>query len=64
MLREVSVFGAFARSPLIYFIMALPVFLVLDHLASKLGIYQVVWNPPLVRVCLFICMFWTLSLIL
>jgi hypothetical protein len=63
MLREVCVFGALAPSPLIYFIIALLVFFILDRLVSQLGIYRVAWNPPLVRVCLFICMFWAFSLL-
>jgi hypothetical protein len=57
MLREVSLFGALVPSLLLYFLAAIPLFLVIDWLASPLGLYRLVWHPPLVRLALFVCLF-------
>jgi protein AaeX len=57
MLREISLFGAGVPSLLLYFLAAIPLFLVIDQLASALGLYRVVWHPPLVRLALFVCLF-------
>ena len=57
MLREVALFGALAPSVLLYFLAAIPLFLVIDRLASSLGFYRLVWHPPLVRLALFACVF-------
>ena len=57
MLREISLFGAFVPSLLLYFLTAIPLFLAIDRLASPLGIYRLVWHPPLARVALFVCVF-------
>jgi protein AaeX len=57
MLREISLFGAGLPSLLLYFLAAIPLFLVIDQLASPLGFYRVVWHPPLVRIALFACLF-------
>jgi hypothetical protein len=63
MLREVSMFGALTPSPLIYIIVGVTVFLVLDQFVSRLGVYRLMWHPPLARLCLFVCMFWAMSLL-
>ena len=57
MLREISLFGAGVPSVLLYFLAAIPLFLVIDRLASPLGLYRLVWHPPLVRLALFVCLF-------
>lgn len=57
MLREVGLFGALAPSLLLYFLAAIPLFLVIDRLAWPLGFYRLVWHPPLVRLALFACVF-------
>jgi protein AaeX len=57
MLREIALFGAGVPSPLLYFLAAVPLFLVVDRLARLLGFYRLVWQPPLVRLALFACMF-------
>jgi len=57
MLREVPLFGALAPSLLLYFLLAIPLFLGVDRLASPLGLYHLVWHPPLVRLALFVCLF-------
>lgn len=57
MLREISLFGAGVPSLLLYFLAAVPLFLVADRLARLLGLYRLVWQPPLVRLALFVCLF-------
>jgi hypothetical protein len=57
MLREIGLFGALAPSLLLYFLGAIPLFLVIDRLASPLGLYRLVWHTPLVRLALFVCLF-------
>jgi heme O synthase-like polyprenyltransferase len=57
MTREVSLFGALVPSLLLYFLAAIPLFLMIDWLASPLGLYRLVWHPPLVRLALFVCLF-------
>ncbi|MBV8096325.1 MAG: DUF1656 domain-containing protein [Acetobacteraceae bacterium] len=57
MLREVGLFGALAPSLLLYFLAAIPLFLVIDRVLSRLGAYRLVWHPGLVRFGLFVCLF-------
>lgn len=57
MLREIALFGALAPMLLLYFLAAIPLFLIIDRLASPLGFYRLVWHPPLVRLALFACVF-------
>jgi protein AaeX len=57
MLREVDLFGGLVPSLLLYFLVAIPLFLAIDRLASPLGLYRLVWHPPLVRLALFVCLF-------
>jgi protein AaeX len=56
MLREVDLFGGLVPSLLLYFLVAIPLFLAIDRLASPLGLYRLVWHPPLVRLALFVCL--------
>ena len=57
MLREINLFGGLAPSLLLYFLAAVVLFLVIDRLLSPLGFYRLVWQPPLVRLALFVCLF-------
>jgi protein AaeX len=61
MLREVGISGALAPSLLIYFLVAIPTFLVLDLPLSRLGLYRLLWHPPLARFALFVCLFYGLT---
>ena len=56
MLREIPLFGALAPSLLLYFLATIALFLVIDRIASPLGLYRLVWHPPLVRLALFVCL--------
>ena len=57
MLREIGLFGAGVPSLLLYFLAAILLFLLIDRLASPLGLYRFVWHPPQVRLALFVCLF-------
>jgi hypothetical protein len=57
MLRELALFGALAPSLLLYFLAAILLFVILDRLVTRLGIYRFVWHPPLARFGLFLCVF-------
>lgn len=57
MLREIGLLGALVPSLLLYFLASIVLFLVIDRLASPLGLYRLVWHPPLVRLALFVCLF-------
>ena len=63
MLREIGLFGALLPSLLLYFLAAVPLFLAIDWLVSRLGFYRLVWHPPLVRLGLFVCFFSALVLL-
>lgn len=63
MLREIGLFGALMPSILFYFLASIPLFLVIDRLASPLGLYRLTWNPSLVRLALFVCLFSALVLL-
>ena len=62
MLREFALFGALAPSLLLYFFLAILLFVLLDRLLSPLGVYRLVWHPPLARFGLFLCVFSALVL--
>ena len=47
MLRELPIFGALAPSYLFYFLASILLFVILDRLATKLGLYRLLWHPPL-----------------
>jgi hypothetical protein len=57
MLREIGLCGALVPSLLLYFLAAIPLFLVMDRLAVAASFYRLVWHPPLVRLALFVCLF-------
>ena len=62
MLRELALFGAFAPSLLIYFFASILLFVIADRLITRLGVYRIVWHPPLARFGLFLCVFSVLVL--
>ena len=63
MLRELPLFGALAPSYLFYFLASILLFFILDRLATKLGVYRLLWYPPLARLGLFLCLFSVLVLV-
>jgi hypothetical protein len=57
MLREIALFGALVPSLLLYFLVAILLFVVLDRLIAPFGIYRLLWHPPLARFGIFLCVF-------
>jgi len=55
-------FGALAPSLLLYFFAAILLFVVADRLIARLGVYRLLWHPPLARFGLFLCVFSVLVL--
>jgi Protein of unknown function (DUF1656) len=62
MLREVALFGGLAPSLLLYFLAAIPLFVIIDQLVARLGVYRLLWHPPLARFGLFLGVFSALVL--
>ena len=57
MLVEVSLGGgALAPSLLLYVIVSIVLFLVIDRVASAIGFYRIVWHPGLVRLAIWACL--------
>jgi hypothetical protein len=56
MLRKISLGGALASSLLPYTLVAIALFLVVDRVSTAIGLYRLVWHPPLVRPGLFLCL--------
>ena len=54
MLREVALFGALVPSLLLYFAAAVVLFVLVDPLLSRLGLYRFVWHPALARFGAFL----------
>jgi hypothetical protein len=54
MLRELAFFGALAPSLLLYFLAAIPLFVIVAWLVAHLRVYQFVGHPPLARFGLFL----------
>lgn len=56
-MREIPLFGALAPSLVLYFIIAVGLFVLIDGLASAAGAYRLFWHPPLARLSLFLILF-------
>ena len=57
MLREVAFFDVLVPSFLLYFIISIVLFLLVDGVVRRLGLYQFTWHPPLARCGLYLCLF-------
>ena len=62
--REVDFFGVLLPGVLPVFLAAVLLQLVLDAGLSYLGAYRRSWHPALVRLCMFVCIFSALLVIL
>ncbi|MGF6771874.1 hypothetical protein P3T18_004361 [Paraburkholderia sp. GAS199] len=60
---EIELFGFFAPVLLLVLVASVLLFIVLDLLLAKLGIYRFAWHPGLFRVALFAALFSTAALI-
>ena len=57
MIGEIDIYGVFIPPLLVWVCAALPLTAVLRRLLRWLGVYRLVWHPPLVRLALFVCLF-------
>lgn len=64
MAREIAIFGILIPSLLPIFILSALIHIGIDWLCSHFGIYRHVWHKSLFRLCLLVCIFGVLALIL
>jgi hypothetical protein len=57
MLSETDVLGAFMPTAALWLVLALAVFVLLDALLTRCGLYRLFWHAPLARFALFVCLF-------
>lgn len=62
--REIALGNAYVPGLLLLFLLSLGLLWLLDWLAGRYGIYRLVWQPPLFRLALFVCVFGSLALLL
>jgi len=62
--REISIFGVLAPSLLLVFLLAVVIHVGVDWLCGHFGIYKHVWHRSLFRLCLLVCIFGALALII
>ena len=54
MLIEANLGGALAPSLLLYAVVSIVLFILIDRVASAIGFYRIVWHPALVRFALWL----------
>ena len=57
MFAEVDVLGAFVPGIAVWLFGSLVIFMVLDVLLTRAGLYRLFWHAALARVSLFVCWF-------
>jgi len=62
--REIALGDAYVPGLLALFVLSLGLLWLLDWLAGRYGIYRLVWQPPLFRLALFVCVFGSVALLL
>lgn len=62
--REIALGDAFVPGLIVLFVLSLGLLWLLDWLAGRYGIYRHVWQPPLFRLALFVCVFGSIALLL
>ena len=64
MAREIAVFGILMPSLLLVFVLSLLIHVGIDWLCGHLGVYRYVWHKSLFRLCLLVCIFGVLAVLL
>jgi hypothetical protein len=62
--REVNLFGILVPSLLFIFLLSVAIHIGIDWLCGHFGVYRRVWHPALFRLCLLVCIFGALALLL
>jgi hypothetical protein len=57
MQSEFDLVGAFVPMIVVWFVLALAIFVPVDALLTWRGFYRLFWHPPLARFALFVCLF-------
>jgi Protein of unknown function (DUF1656) len=57
MQSEFDLVGAFVPMIVVWFVLALAIFVPVDALPTWRGFYRLFWHPPLARFALFVCLF-------
>ena len=55
--REIELFGLYAPTLLVLFIGVVGLQWMIDGLLGRLGLFSLLWHPPLFRISLFVCLF-------
>lgn len=55
--REIDLFGVYAPTLLLIFVIAAVLQWLIDGLLGRLGLFAHLWHPPLFRLSMFICLF-------
>ena len=64
MAREIAVFGILMPSLLLVFVLSLLIHVGVDWLCGHFGVYRYVWHKSLFRLCLLVCIFGVLAMLL
>ncbi|KJK21792.1 hypothetical protein UB46_25115 [Burkholderiaceae bacterium 16] len=62
--REIALSSLLVPSLLPAFLACMLLYLLVDHLFARIGLYRLVWHPALFRAALFVCMFSGIGLVL
>ena len=57
MFAEIDLLGALVLAIAVWFVAALPIFVLADAVLTRAGFYRLFWHKPLVRFSLFVCLF-------
>ena len=57
MYSEFDVLGAFVPTIAGWLVLSVAIFVPLDTLLTRRGIYRLFWHPPLARFTFFVCLF-------
>lgn len=62
--REIALFGILMPSLLLVFLLSILIHIGVDWLCGHFDVYRHVWHKSLFRLCLLLCIFGTLALVL
>ena len=62
--REIALGNALVPGLLVLCVLSLALLWLLDWAAGRYGLYRLVWQPPLFRLAVFVCVFGGIALLL
>ncbi|MGO4155222.1 DUF1656 domain-containing protein [Cupriavidus sp. YAF13] len=62
--REIALSSILVPTLLPVFLACVLLYLLVDHLFARIGLYRLAWHPALFRAALFACMFSGIGLLL